>query len=70
MDYVFGYTVAHDVSSRDWQRKNNGLWSLGKTLDTFCPLGPAIVAKDSLSGWLKIISYSLADAPSVKQIHF
>ena len=56
MDYVFGYTVAHDVSARDWQlRKNNGLWSLGKTLDTFCPLGPAIVAKDSLSGG-KILS--------------
>lgn len=49
MEYVFGYTVAHDVSSRDWQVRNNGLWSLGKTFDTFCPLGPAIVTKDSLS---------------------
>ena len=55
MDYVFGYTVAHDVSSRDWQiKKNNGLWSLGKTFDTFCPLGPVIVSKDSLSGRISV----------------
>ena len=51
MDYVFGYTVAHDVSARDWQlRKNNGQWGLGKTFDTFCPLGPVIVQKNGLSG--------------------
>ena len=40
MDYVFGYTAAHDVSARDWQlRKNGGQWLLGKTMDGFCPLG-------------------------------
>ena len=51
LDHVFGYTVAHDVSARDWQlRKNNGQWGLGKSFDTFCPLGPAIVHKSSLSG--------------------
>ncbi|XP_071948577.1 oxaloacetate tautomerase fahd2, mitochondrial-like [Antedon mediterranea] len=50
MDYVFGYTVAHDVSARDWQMKRNGKqWLLGKAMDTFCPLGPAIVTKDSIS---------------------
>ena len=44
MDYVAGYTVAHDVSARDWQlKKNGGQWLLGKTFDSFCPLGPAIV---------------------------
>ena len=49
MDYVAGYTVAHDVSARDWQlKKNGGQWLLGKTFDSFCPLGPAIVTKDSL----------------------
>ena len=51
MDHVAGYTVAHDVSARDWQlKKNGGQWLLGKTFDSFCPLGPAIVTKDSLSG--------------------
>ncbi|XP_043940132.1 fumarylacetoacetate hydrolase domain-containing protein 2-like isoform X2 [Protopterus annectens] len=50
MEYVAGFTVAHDVSARDWQMKRNGKqWLLGKTFDTFCPLGPALVTKDSLS---------------------
>jgi len=44
MEHVGGYTVAHDVSARDWQlKKNGGQWLLGKTMDNFCPLGPAIV---------------------------
>ncbi|XP_067857228.1 fumarylacetoacetate hydrolase domain-containing protein 2A isoform X3 [Heptranchias perlo] len=50
MDFVAGFTVAHDVSARDWQMKRNGKqWLLGKTFDTFCPLGPAIVTRDALS---------------------
>ncbi|KAG9488868.1 hypothetical protein GDO78_005064 [Eleutherodactylus coqui] len=50
MEHVAGYTVAHDVSARDWQMKRNGKqWLLGKTFDTFCPLGPALVTKDSIS---------------------
>ena len=51
MDYVAGFTVVHDVSARDWQlKKNGGQWLIGKTFDSFCPMGPAIVTKDSLSG--------------------
>jgi len=46
-DYVFGWTVAHDVSARDWQlKKNGGQWLLGKCFDTACPLGPSIVTGD------------------------
>jgi len=49
MDYVYGYTVAHDVSARDWQfNKNGGQWLLGKAMDDFCPLGPEIVTKEEL----------------------
>ncbi|XP_048585234.1 fumarylacetoacetate hydrolase domain-containing protein 2 [Nematostella vectensis] len=49
MDYVAGYTVAHDVSARDWQlKKNAGQWLLGKTGDAYLPLGPAIVTKDAI----------------------
>lgn len=50
-DYVFGYTCANDVSSRDWQRDKNlggGQWARGKSFDGFCPLGPAIVTKDDI----------------------
>jgi len=43
MSHVFGYTIANDVSGRDWQKKRNGgQWLLGKTFDTFCPLGPVV----------------------------
>lgn len=47
-DYIFGFTVAHDVTARDWQKqRNGGQWLLGKAMDTFCPLGPCIVTADS-----------------------
>uniref|UniRef100_A0A8C4L3R2 Fumarylacetoacetate hydrolase domain containing 2A n=1 Tax=Equus asinus TaxID=9793 RepID=A0A8C4L3R2_EQUAS len=50
MAHVAGFTVAHDVSARDWQMKRNGKqWLLGKTFDTFCPLGPALVTKDGVA---------------------
>ncbi len=41
MDYVFGYTIANDVTARDLQRRD-GQWTRGKGFDTFCPLGPWI----------------------------
>lgn len=42
-EYVSGYTVGHDVSARDWQlRKPGGQWMVGKTFDTFAPIGPYI----------------------------
>ena len=54
MDYVGGYTVAHDVSARDWQlKKNGGQWLIGKSFDTFCPLGPVIVTPEDF-GFEKI----------------
>ncbi|NXY00647.1 FAHD2 protein, partial [Centropus bengalensis] len=48
MDHVVGYTVANDVSARDWQLRNGRQWLLGKTFDTFCPLGPALVTKEAV----------------------
>lgn len=42
MQYVFGYTIANDVTARDLQRKD-GQWTRAKSFDTFCPLGPSIV---------------------------
>ena len=48
-EHIFGFTVAHDVSARDWQLKRNaGQWLLGKAMDAFCPLGPALVTPDEL----------------------
>lgn len=48
-EYIVGFTVAHDVSARDWQlKRNGGQWLVGKTFDTFAPIGPAIVTTDEL----------------------
>ena len=47
LDYVFGYTCANDVSARDLQFAESQ-WVRGKSLDTFCPLGPVIVTSDEI----------------------
>ncbi|MFC5830658.1 fumarylacetoacetate hydrolase family protein [Nonomuraea insulae] len=47
LEYVFGYTGANDVSARDLQA-SDGQWVRGKSLDTFCPLGPVIVTRDEI----------------------
>ncbi len=46
-DYVFGYTILNDVTSRVLQKKHNQ-WLLGKSLDTFGPLGPYLVTADEV----------------------
>jgi 2-keto-4-pentenoate hydratase/2-oxohepta-3-ene-1,7-dioic acid hydratase in catechol pathway len=49
LSHVLGYTCANDVSARDWQLKwGGGQWCRGKMFDTFCPLGPALVAPDEI----------------------
>lgn len=47
LDYVFGYTVLNDISARDIQFGDKQ-WVRGKSLDTFCPIGPVIVTKDEI----------------------
>lgn len=50
MDAVFGYTCGHDVSARDWQKgRPGGQWLLGKTFDTFAPIGPCVVSKAQIA---------------------
>lgn len=49
MDHVFGYCCGNDISARDWQKgKPGGQWLLGKTFDTFAPLGPYLVTKNEI----------------------
>ncbi len=48
LDYVLGYTCVNDVSARDLQFPD-GQWVRGKTLDTFCPIGPWIVTVDEIT---------------------
>ena len=47
LDHVLGYTCLNDVSARDLQF-GDGQWVRGKSLDTFCPMGPWIVTTDEL----------------------
>ena len=46
-NYVAGYSIFHDVSARDLQMRGSQ-WTLGKSLDTFGPLGPWIVTADEI----------------------
>ena len=46
-DYVFGYMNFNDVSARDFQLRTSQ-WTIGKTFDTFAPMGPAIVTADEV----------------------
>ncbi|MEW4454436.1 fumarylacetoacetate hydrolase family protein [Bremerella sp. JC817] len=49
MSHVAGYTIGHDVSCRDWQKGKPGKqWLLGKSFDSFAPLGPEIVTADEI----------------------
>jgi 2-keto-4-pentenoate hydratase/2-oxohepta-3-ene-1,7-dioic acid hydratase in catechol pathway len=59
MEHVFGYTIVNDVSARDIQNATSQ-WLLGKTCDTFAPMGPWIVTADEIDDphaldiWLEI----------------
>jgi 2-keto-4-pentenoate hydratase/2-oxohepta-3-ene-1,7-dioic acid hydratase in catechol pathway len=46
-NHVFGYFVANDVSARDWQH-HSSTWTIGKSFDTHCPIGPWIVTPDEI----------------------
>ena len=49
MQHVYGYTIVNDVTARDVQMRHQQ-WDLGKSFDTFCPMGPWIVTADELDG--------------------
>lgn len=49
LSFIFGYTIANDVSARDWQFDLGATqFCQGKSFDTFCPLGPVLVTPDEL----------------------
>jgi 2-keto-4-pentenoate hydratase/2-oxohepta-3-ene-1,7-dioic acid hydratase in catechol pathway len=47
LDHVWGYTIVNDVTARDLQGKYSQ-WLIGKSQDTFCPMGPWAVSKDEV----------------------
>lgn len=70
---VAGYTVANDVSARDLQFAD-GQWTRGKSLDTFCPLGPVIVTPDELGDpqalrlWTTVNGETVQDSSTTEMI--
>ena len=48
IDYIFGFSIANDVTARDLQRAHGGQFLKGKGLDTTCPFGPEIITIDEL----------------------
>jgi len=46
-DAIFGYTIINDVTARKLQN-NHKQWFIGKSPDTYCPIGPSIVTKDEI----------------------
>lgn len=54
LEHIAGWSVAHDVSARDWQmKKNGGQWLAGKTMDGYAPIGPSIVTRDEAPAFAK-----------------
>ena len=49
MRHVWGYTIVNDVTARDWQGRHQQ-WLMGKSFDTFCPMGPWLVSADEVNG--------------------
>ena len=47
MSHVWGYTIINDVTARDWQHRHKQ-WHMGKSFDTFGPMGPYLVTADEL----------------------
>ena len=48
MAHVFGYTIVNDVTARTLQQKHRQ-WLIGKGIDTFCPMGPAILTAEAVA---------------------
>ncbi|MPZ72593.1 MAG: hydrolase [Nitriliruptorales bacterium] len=55
-EHVYGYTVLNDVTARDLQKRHVQFF-IGKSVDTFCPMGPALVTRDEVpdieARWLR-----------------
>lgn len=49
MGHVWGYTIVNDVTARDVQMRHQQ-WDMGKSFDTFCPMGPWLVTADEMDG--------------------
>ena len=74
LEHVAGYCVANDVSERKFQAKGTGQWILGKSGDTYCPLGPWFVTADEIPDpqnlrlWLDVNGERMQDGSTANMI--
>ena len=68
LDHVFGYTCLDDVSARDLQF-GDGQWVRGKSLDTFCPMGPVLVTADEIPDPQELWIRSIVDGEVRQDSH-
>jgi 2-keto-4-pentenoate hydratase/2-oxohepta-3-ene-1,7-dioic acid hydratase in catechol pathway len=72
-DHVWGYTIINDVTARDLQGKYSQ-WLIGKSQDTFCPMGPWAVSKDEMdlgsSGIRSFVNRELRQDARITQLIF
>ncbi|MCL4264907.1 MAG: fumarylacetoacetate hydrolase family protein [Anaerolineae bacterium] len=68
LTYVAGYAAANDVSARDIQM-GDGQWVRGKSLDTFCPLGPVLVTADEIPDPQALAIRSLLNGQVMQDSH-
>ncbi len=74
LKHVAGYCTLHDVSERKFQSFGSGQWILGKSGDTFCPLGPWLVTADevpdpqNLRLWCEVNGKMMQDGTTANMI--
>ena len=56
MDHVWGYTIINDMTARERQRDHKQFY-IGKSPDTFCPMGPVAIAKENLPEVLRVQTF-------------
>jgi acylpyruvate hydrolase len=68
LSFVAGYLPLNDVSARDWQMRTSQ-YTLGKTADTFCPMGPALVTADDVPDVQNLALKTVLNGEVVQQGH-
>lgn len=54
LDVVGGFAISNDVSEREYQLERSGQWDLGKSCESFNPLGPYLVTPDEVGDFQKL----------------
>ncbi len=74
LQHVAGYTLALDMSEREWQARRGGQFGKGKSLDGFCPVGPWLLTRDEVPDpqqlrlWLEVNGQPRQDSSTAQMV--